>query len=340
MKPSIQGILIINVGTPKSTSLIDVCIYLNQFLSDPRIMDINPILRFFLVKGMILPFRTFQSSKTYKSIWTKDGSPLMYHTIRQKELLAEAMGKGYQVELAMRLQEPSIEKALLKFKANNVNNIKVIPLFPQYASATTGSVLEEVMNVVKGWQTIPNIKYVDSFPTHPLMIEAFADIGTKLEPQNYEHILFSFHGLPERQLHKADNSGCHCLKTENCCSTISDVNKMCYKAQCHLTAKALAEKLKLKPSNYTICYQSRLGRSAWIQPYFSDVIKQLAQENKKNVLVFCPSFVSDCLETIFEIQTEYQELFREYGGENLTLVPSLNDNPLWIEALKDIAINH
>lgn len=326
------GILLVNLGTPDSPKTSDVRKYLREFLSDPRVIDINPVGRWALVNLIIAPIRGPRSAKLYKEIWTENGSPLMYYSERQKELLRTAMGPDYQVELAMRYQSPSIESALEKFSKPVFKKIIVFPLFPQYASASTGSVQEKVMEIVSGWEIVPHIEFINSYCDRPEFINAFATIGKTMKPETHDHILFSFHGLPERQIRKGDPFK-HCLN-DGCCNTLSEKNAFCYRAQCFQTARELAKQLQIPESKYTVCFQSRLGRDPWIKPYSDDVIKSLAKEGKKKLLVFAPAFVSDCLETIHEIGVEYDELFREHGGEKVTLVPSLNDSPEWIDGIK------
>ncbi|SMO62280.1 ferrochelatase [Solitalea koreensis] len=332
-----KGILLVNLGTPDSPSTSDVRKYLDEFLSDPRVIDTSAIGRFFLVKTIILPLRSPKSAKSYQEIWTDKGSPLLRHTIRQAELLQERLGNEFQVEYAMRYQNPSLETVLERFKQEKVSTIKVIPLFPQYASASTGSVHEKIMSLVRYWQIVPEIEFVNSFPAHPMMIDAFAQLGSKHNVADYDHVLFSFHGLPQRQLIKADLSGCHCQKVDNCCGAININNQYCYSAQSHLTAREIAKALNLSKENYTICFQSRLGKDPWVEPYTSAVIEKLAKEGKKKLLVFCPAFVADCLETIFEVEVEYDEEFKYNGGEKVQLVEGLNDHPRWIDALEDMA---
>lgn len=333
-----KGILLINLGTPDSPSVADVRKYLREFLMDPRVIDINAFGRTLLVKGIIAPFRGPKSAKSYQAIWTKEGSPLMAYGLKVKKLLQEKMGEKYHVDLAMRYQSPSIESVLNDFYKRKIFDIKVIPLFPQYASATTGSVHEKVMDIVGSWQIVPRIEFVNSYYNHPIMLDAFAEIGKEYLKDGVDHVLFSFHGLPVRQLVKADPSGTHCQKAGACCETITENNKFCYSAQCYQTAKGIANKLGLQESQYSICFQSRLGRDPWIQPYTSKVIEGLAHQGKKKIVVFCPAFVADCLETIFEIAVEYQEEFVKYGGEKVQLVPGLNDHPKWIEALENIVL--
>lgn len=330
------GILLVNLGTPDSPATSDVRRYLKEFLLDPRVIDIPALPRQLLVRGIIAPFRAPKSAKSYKAIWTEQGSPLMVYSQRASELLQDALGNEYVVRLAMRYQSPSIASVLGEMQKLQLKKIRVIPLFPQYASATTGSVHQRVMEVVSNWQTIPDIEFVNSYPAHPLVIETFAENGKAQNPEHYDHILFSFHGLPQRQLRKAD-MGNHCLSSGSCCENYGRHNQYCYGAQCQLTARSIAEKMGIPREKYTVCYQSRLGKDPWIQPYTSSVLKELAKVGKKRILVFSPAFVADCLETIFEIGTEYQEEYEEMGGEHVQLVPSLNDHPRWIEALKDLS---
>ncbi|MBC8053962.1 MAG: ferrochelatase [Sphingobacteriaceae bacterium] len=333
-----QGVLLVNLGTPDSPSVSDVRKYLGEFLMDERVIDINPINRALLVKGIIVPFRSPKSAKIYKEVWTENGSPLLYYSIRQKEMLQEKLGNSYVVELAMRYQSPSIKTALDSLKKQQVDSIRVVPLFPQYASASTGSVIQKVMELVGKWQTIPDISFVNSFHNDEGMIEVFADNARKYNPDSFDHILFSFHGLPERQLIKADHSGKYCLQTPNCCSRLNDVNRFCYSAQSHDTARLIAEKLNLPKERYTVCFQSRLGNSPWKKPYTIEVLEELAKKGLKRLLVFSPAFVADCLETNIEIAREYHEEFRNWGGEKVQLVESLNDNPKWIDALEAIVL--
>jgi len=329
-----KGVLIINLGTPDSPSTADVRKYLREFLMDPRVIDINPISRTLLVKGIIVPTRAPKSAKLYKKIWDpKTGSPLLHYSLLQQQLLQERLGDDYIVELAMRYQSPSIESALERLKAASVDSIQVIPMFPQYASASTGSVYEKVMGLVGQWPTSPTISFINSFHDNKLMIETFADNARKHHPETYDHILFSFHGLPQRQLIKADHTHNHCLKSADCCQTLTDQNKFCYSAQSYHTAKLIAEELNIPKEKYTVCFQSRLGSDPWVQPYTSEVVAQMAKEGKKRLLVFCPAFVADCLETVYEVTTEYGDEFKALGGEHVQLVESLNDSPKFIEAL-------
>ncbi len=328
-----KGVLLVNLGTPDNPEVPAVKRYLDQFLMDERVIDIPRFNRTLLVKGIIVPFRSPKTSKLYKEIWNEKGSPLLYYSEIQAKLLQDKLGDDYQVELAMRYQSPSIANALQRLKDNLVESIRVIPMFPQYASASTGSVMQLVMELVSKWPTIPPISFVNSFHDNQLMIEIFAENARKHQPETFDHVLFSFHGLPERQLLKCDHTGNYCLKVDNCCETLNDTNKFCYSAQGHDTARLLANELGLPKEKYTVCFQSRLGKEPWVQPYTTDVLKKLAAEGKKRLLVFSPAFVADCLETLYEITVEYHEEFKALGGEHVQLVESLNDNPKFIDAL-------
>ena len=333
-----KGILLVNLGTPDSPSTPDVKKYLDQFLMDERVIDINAVSRTLLVKGIITPFRSSKSAKLYKEIWTEEGSPLLIYGERLRAAIAQKLGENYQVELAMRYQSPSISDALERFRQAKVDSIKVVPLFPQYASASTGSVHQLVMEIVSKWQAIPALSFVNSYCDHPGMIKVFAKNARKYLPEAYDHVLFSFHGIPQRQMKKADVSGVHCLQVEKCCETLTENNKFCYSAQCYRTKDEIVRELGLTKDDYTLCFQSRLGNDPWMQPYTSDVLKELAAQGKKRLLVLCPAFVADCLETLYEISYEYQEEFQKLGGEEVQLVESLNDDPDWVEALTDIIL--
>lgn len=334
-----KGILLVNLGTPDTPSVADVRKYLDEFLMDERVIDVNALNRTLLVKGIIVPFRGPKSAKIYKEVWTENGSPLLYYSVRSAELLQEKLGDKYSVELAMRYQNPSIESALKRLKDQRVESIKVIPLFPQYASASTGSVIQKVMELISKWQTIPHISFVNSFHDNEAMLDIFAENAIKHNPESFDHIIFSFHGLPERQLLKSDHSGKYCLQTPNCCNRLNDVNRFCYSAQSHDTARLLAAKLNIPEEKYTVSFQSRLGNAPWRKPYTINVLEDLAKQGTKRILVFSAAFVADCLETNYEIAVEYNEEFRRWGGEKVQLVESLNDNPKWIDALAGLAVN-
>jgi len=339
------GVLLVNLGTPNSPKVSDVRKYLRQFLMDGRVIDVPFVARWLLVNLIIAPFRAPKSAKVYKEVWTENGSPLKYYGLQSEKMLQKALGKDYFVRLAMRYQQPSLREVLREFQKYHFEKIVVLPLFPQYASATTGSVKEAVMKIISKWQIIPAIEFVQQFYQNPLFIKAFAKLGKKyLETHHYDHVLFTYHGLPERQIRKGDNSKT-CLKHKNtaeigCCAVLHSQNMACYRSQCFETSRLLARELGLSEGNYTTAFQSRLGKDIWIQPYTEDIVKKLAKEGKKSVLAFSPSFVADCLETTIEVGEEYKELFEKNGGEHWQLVESLNDSPEWIELLQNLVLTH
>jgi len=333
------GILLINLGTPDSPKTSDVRKYLTQFLNDPRVIDINPIGRFLLVNGIIVPFRSSKSAKLYQAIWTKEGSPLLINSIKQKELLQQSLGNDYVVELGMRYQSPSIELAVNKLKAANVSKIIAIPLYPQYATSSTTSSIEETNRVFKKWKNHPPLHFIENFFDHKGFIDACVEKASKYSLNDYDYFIFSYHGLPERQITKASKefSDGSC-KIGSCCDVITDKNRLCYRANCFATTRALVKQLNIPEGKHQSTFQSRLD-DKWLKPYSDKVIEDLAKEGKKKILVFSPAFVADCLETIYEIGTEYQEIFHEHGGEKVQLVESLNDSPVWINALKDMVLS-
>ncbi len=333
-----KGVLIVNLGTPRSHRPLDVFRYLNEFLTDPRVIDIPWFKRQLLVRGVIVPSRYRQSAEQYRHVWTEKGSPLLFHGQTVQEKLQHVLGPDFKVVLAMRYQFPSIPEALEKLKQEEVDEIVILPLFPQYASATTGSVHQKIMQVLQNWQVIPKLVFINHFFDHPLFIEAFCNRAQQYSLSSYDHVVFSFHGLPERQIRKADPSG-KCLSAQ-CCQESCQRHRFCYKAQCYATAHAIARRLSITSKDYTVCFQSRLGKEPWIQPYLSDVLDQCARQGYKKLLVFSPSFVCDCLETTCEITYEYGSKFKEMGGEELQLVEGLNSHPAWIEALRSLVLEH
>jgi len=332
------GILLINLGTPDSPKTSDVRTYLTQFLNDPRVIDINPIARFILVNGIIVPFRSFKSAKLYKAIWTKDGSPLLINSMKMKDLLQKELGENFVVELGMRYQNPSLELALNALKAAQVEKIIMIPLYPQYASSSTGSSVAEAMRLMKNWEVTPSIEVISKFYDNPDFIDACVDRAQKYDLSAYDYFVFSYHGLPERHIMKGSaHYGADSCKLGSCCDTITEKNQYCYRANCFETTRQLVKRLNIPQGKFETTFQSRLDNK-WIKPYSDKVVEAKGKEGMKNILVFSPAFVADCLETIYEIGAEYDEIFKEHGGEKVTLVESLNDSPLWIEALKKMVL--
>ena len=331
------GILLVNLGTPDSSDTADVRKYLREFLMDGRVIDVPFLFRWILVNLIIAPFRSPKSAKEYRKVWTERGSPLLFHSEDLRDKLIPLLDQEkYQVELAMRYQSPSIEEGLKALNKANVKEIVVLPLFPQYASATNGSVIDKVMEEARKWQIIPGIRFISNFLEHPLFLEAWVELGRmQMAEGDYDRYLFSYHGLPERQIRKGSVDG-YCQLSDKCCATYHKKNRYCYRAQCFHTTRLIAEKLQLPKEKVVNCFQSRLGKDPWIQPYTEDLIKEMTTEGVKKVLVFSPAFVADCLETTVEVGQEYQEQFLELGGEKWDLVPSLNSEDTWVRCVKDL----
>lgn len=330
---ALKAILLVNLGTPLSPRPKDVYRYLIEFLTDSRVLNYPWLLRQLLVRGIIVPKRFRASAKAYQQIWTEEGSPLMVYGKRVKEKLQLHLGDRYAVELAMRYQHPSIEEGLNTLLKKKPSELMIVPLFPQYASATVGSVHQKVMEVLKNYPIIPHVNFLSCYETHSAVIKAFQECAREYAHEEYDHVLFSFHGLPKKQLANEKHGNHCCSGASPCCISSDSHNRYCYSAQCYAMGQALREALNVPHGKCSLSFQSRLGKEPWLQPYTSDVIHHLAKQGKKRVLVFCPSFVCDCLETIFEISIEYQKEFQQAGGEKLVLVPGLNDHPAWIEAL-------
>lgn len=331
------GVLLINLGTPDNPGTPAVRKYLTQFLNDPRVIDISAAGRFFLVNGLIVPFRSSKSAKLYKEIWNENGSPLLFHTKNLAGKVAQKLGDDFAVEFAMRYQSPSIETALESLRKKHPKRIVVLPLYPQYASSSTGSTMQAVMEIIKNWEVIPEIHFHSNFYNNESVIDCYVNNARQFKLADYDHVIFSYHGLPERQIKKASaHYGENSCFMGTCCESITEKNQYCYRANCFNTTQRIAQKLQLPKERYTISFQSRLGRSEWIKPYTDVVLKERAAKGDKKLLIFSPAFVADCLETIYEIGVEYNELFKEHGGESVTLVPSLNSNEDWVSAVAEM----
>lgn len=328
-----EGVLLINLGTPDDPRPSSVRRYLTQFLNDRRVIDIPAVLRFLLVNVCIIPFRSFRSARLYREIWTKEGSPLLLYGEELKRKVQESLGRDYVVELGMRYQKPSIASALEKLRKERPSVIHVLPLYPQYASSSTGSSLEEVLRIVSRWEVIPSVKIISKFHDHAGFLKSLITVASRYDHSQYDHVVFSYHGLPERQIKKASAfyGGNTCVLGA-CCHTITKDNQYCYRANSFETTRALVQALNIPEGKYTTAFQSRLDNK-WLTPFSDKVIEDLAKRGAKKVLVFSPAFVADCLETVYEIGTEYNEIFTRHGGEKVTLVESLNTDDSWIEAV-------
>lgn len=335
------GVLVVNLGTPDAPSPSKVRAYLREFLSDPRVIDINPAGRFLLLNLFILPFRPRKSAEAYEKIWTADGSPLLFHTRAFSERLQAALPEGrFQVEYAMRYGQPSIPSRLDALLSQAVDRLVILPMYPQYASASTGSSLECVFKALAKRWNVPPVTVVAPFFRDSGFLDAFATLGRRnMAAFSPDHVLFSYHGLPERQIKRSESLEGHCLKADDaCCAALSFKNQYCYRAQCFETTRQLAARLGLEPGRYSTAFQSRLGRTPWIKPYADLMIQDLAREGRKRLLVLEPSFTADCLETLEEIGLRANASFLAAGGEKLLLVPSLNSEPEWVAAARELVL--
>jgi ferrochelatase len=339
--PSKTGLLLINLGTPDSPHPRDVRPYLDEFLNDPRVIDIAAWKRWLLLNLIILRFRPKASGEAYEKVWTERGSPLLYHSEDLTKKVQQRIGDGVRVELAMRYGNPSIASVLEKFRSAGIDRIVVFPLYPQYSSAATGSSVEKVyLEGGKLWNT-PSFQVVPAFYEHPLFIDCCARVArSSLEQADPELVFFSFHGLPERQVRKSDDTGKHCLCSDDCCDRIVEANRNCYRAQCYATARALGERLGISEDKRVVCFQSRLGRDPWIKPYTDELFAEYAKKGVKRVAVLTPAFVADCLETLEEIGMRGAEQWKEEGGESLVAVPCPNADDAWADAVLAIAREH
>ena len=329
-----KGALLVNLGSPNSTSVKDVKNYLHEFLMDKRVIDTPYLIRAFVVKGIILNTRPKKSAEAYKKIWWDEGSPLI--------VLSERLVKKVQdhsdvpVELAMRYGNPSIKSGIEKLVNKGVTEIFLIPLYPQFAMATTETIVVLANKIIK--KHFPKVKLTDvpAFYNKKDYIETLGEsIQESLEKTKPDHLLFSYHGVPERHIKKSDITKSHCKIDGSCCNTPSPAHEFCYRHQCYETTKLVAEKLNLKEGTYSTSFQSRLGRDPWLQPYTDHTIDNFAKNGVKNLAVVTPAFVSDCLETLEEIGMEAKESFIENGGVEFSTIPCLNDNEKWAKTLSE-----
>ena len=330
-----KAVLLLNLGTPDHFDQQSVRRYLSEFLNDARVIDLPAWIRWPLVNLFIVPFRYKKTAHAYQQIWHEgQGSPLLIYSRDMQQALSKQLGENYQVELGMRYGNPSIETALNNLKP--FDEITVIPLFPQYSSAATGSAMEKLLtSIIKDWN-LPSLKIIHDFYNHPGYIAAFADkIKNTLHEQSVDLLIFSYHGLPERHIQKS-----HCRATcdkEHACPAISDHNLFCYRAQCYATTQLIAEALKLSPEQYAVSFQSRLGRTPWIKPYTDLLLPEWQRQGIKHIAMVSPSFTADCLETLEEINIRTRKQWIQLGGTQFTFIPCINAHELWINALAEIA---
>ena len=324
-----------NLGSPDSTATKDVRRYLNEFLMDGRVIDVPYLARLLLVKGIVVPFRAPKSAEAYKTIWTDKGSPLVVMTKNLQAALQEKFDEP--VEIAMRYGNPSTKEGLDKLQSRNpdITEVVAVPLYPHYAMSSFETAVEDVKETHAKYNYPFSIKFVEPYYNDPGYIDALAENMRSYVAGDYDKILFSYHGVPARHIRKSDTTGCHCLKVSNCCEVPSAAHAHCYRHQCFTTTKLVMAKLNIPESKYAISFQSRLGKG-WLEPFTDIRLKELPGEGVKKLLILCPAFVSDCLETLEEIAIRGKEIFMEAGGEDYKMIPCLNTNPLWVDALENL----
>ncbi len=320
------GVLLVNLGTPDSTSIRDVRNYLREFLSDPRVLDLPAPLRWLLLHAIILRFRPRRSAEAYKQIWQPEGSPLLIHGHALREAVATELTEDFRVELAMRYGRPSLESAIQNFAEAGVQRIVVVPLFPQYSEAATGSALARALKVIEAHESAFSVEVIRDFHTDSAFIDTQAALTQKvLSDFDADHLLFSYHGLPESQLRSTGP----CLDGPRCCENPERILNGCYRAQCFATSRALATSLGLAKDFHTTAFQSRLAGGRWIRPYTDRVVVDLATRGLRRLGVVCPAFTADNLETLEEIGIRLRQQWRDLGGEELALVPCVNSESSW-----------
>ena len=328
-----KGIVLMNLGSPDSTKVADLRKYLDEFLMDERVIDKPWLFRALLVKGIIVPFRAPKSAEAYEKIWTDEGSPLIVHTKHLQKALQARIDEP--VEIAMRYGNPTpgqAYEAILK-KQPDLNEVIVLPLYPHYAMSSYETAVEYMKEVYNKKKYPFKLSFIPPFYKEENYLNALAENIRPYLNQKYDHILFSYHGIPERHIRKSDITGCHCLQSENCCEVDSPAHQFCYRHQVKTTTKLVTEKLGIPTDKYSISFQSRLGKG-WLEPFTDFRLAEMPKEGIKNLLILCPAFVSDCLETLEEIAMRGKEVFMLAGGESFTMIPCLNTHPLWVDAVE------
>ena len=332
MANSKRGIILMNLGSPDSTAVKDVRKYLDEFLMDERVIDKPWLFRALLVKGIIVPFRAPKSAEAYKTIWTDEGSPLLVNTKHLQQALQREIEAP--VEIAMRYGNPSPEAAfenLLK-REPGIEEVIAVPLYPHYAMSSYETAVEYTKEIYKKKKYSFKLTFIKPFYNELNYLHALAENIKPYLQKEYDHLLFSYHGIPGRHIRKSDVTGCHCLQTDNCCEVASPAHEFCYRHQIITTTTLVTEILNIPKSKYSISFQSRLGKG-WLTPFTDVRLKELPNEGKKNILIICPAFVSDCLETLEEIAVREKKSFMEAGGESYEMIPCLNTNPLWVKTI-------
>ena len=328
-RDAVTGVLLLNLGTPDSPKTRDVRRYLREFLSDPRVLDMHPWLRTILLYGVILPSRPRRSVAAYRKIWSQEGSPLLAAGRALREAVAETLGPDFEVALGMRYGSPSIAEAVAQLAARGVGRIVALPLFPQYADASTGSALARLFEATGELGVDAEIRTIGAFYQDPRFVEAWRAVAAEpLAEVRADHVVLSYHGLPEHHVRRADPSSC--LEREGCCAIAGAAARGCYRAQCFATSRALVDALGLDPEKTSTSFQSRLGRRPWIRPHTDEHLVELADRGVKRLAILCPAFAADCLETLEEAAIGFRERWLELGGEVCWVSPCPNAHPAWV----------
>jgi len=331
-----RAVLLTNLGSPDNTEVASVRRYLNQFLMDPYVIQLPWILRRLIVGLFVLPFRPRASAHAYKTIWWKEGSPLV---VLSKRLLRAVRAKtDVPVAMAMRYGKPGIEEQLLSLaRLKGINELLLIPLYPHFADSTVKTTIEEAKKIIEKHGLDVKLTTLPPFYQDPAYIDALIASSTQLIDSEigFDHVLFSYHGLPESHLTKADPTQGHCLQRPDCCQVASTAHATCYRHQVLRTTECFVEKAGLSSDQYSIAFQSRLGKAKWLEPSTVDTLEKLGKKGVKNLMVMCPAFVTDCLETLEEIGIQGSEIFKKAGGGSLTLIPCLNDHEQWVSVIAD-----
>ncbi len=330
-----RGILLMNLGSPDSTETRDVKKYLDEFLMDGKVIDVPYLLRLLLVRGLITPFRSPKSAEAYKTIWTKEGSPLIVNTKHLQHALQQIVSEP--VEIAMRYGNPSPQAGFdkLLLREPELQEVIAVPLYPHYAMSSFETAVDQVKEIHKKNGYTFKLKFVEPYYNDEGYIHALAESIRPYLQEEYDHILFSYHGVPARHIRKSDTTGNHCLKVEDCCNVASPAHSTCYRHQCFTTTRLVTEQLAIPADKFSISFQSRLGKG-WLQPFTDIRLQQMPAEGIKKLLILCPAFVSDCLETLEEIAERGKEEFMNAGGESYRMIPCMNVNAEWVEALKGL----
>jgi protoporphyrin/coproporphyrin ferrochelatase len=329
-----RAVLLVNLGSPRSTSIRDVRSYLNEFLMDARVIDYPWILRRLIVGLFVLPFRPYKTAAAYQRVWTPEGAPLLVMSRLLQKALQEKI--SLPVDLGMRYGTPSIREALTKMRREQegkIDEILLVPLYPHYAMSSYESVVVKAREEFDQMQWKVKLTVLPPFYQDPLYLKALEESIRPYLKEPYDHVLFSYHGVPERHLKKGDCTQAHCAVRENCCEVPSAIHALCYRHQSVETTRLMAQRLGMAAGTYSSSFQSRFGKEVWCEPYTDEELVRLAKSGVKRLVILCPAFVSDCLETLEEIGMEGKHLFQEHGGESYTLVPCLNTHPLFVEAL-------